>query len=173
MSDYVEDLPEPGSPGDLRAKFEQEQAARAADAEEAAAREAAITRELAFTKAGINVDTPAGQIFFKGYDGEMEVEAIQTAAAAMNLTTAAPAAPPADGPTLEPTEASVLGAGAELGGTAPPPEAPPADPNVEAQAVFDRAHDEGMGRMEAIGLGLNSLANAAQRGDNRVIVPSR
>jgi len=42
-------------------------------------------RELAFVKAGVNPDNPMAKYFMKGYDGELEVEAIRSAAAEANV----------------------------------------------------------------------------------------
>ena len=41
---------------------------------------AAMRRELAFTKAGINPDDPKMRYFVRGYDGEMSAEAVRQAA---------------------------------------------------------------------------------------------
>lgn len=42
-------------------------------------------RELAFVKAGVDLSAPMARYFVKGYDGDLEVEAIQKAAAEANL----------------------------------------------------------------------------------------
>lgn len=41
---------------------------------------AAMRRELAFTKAGINPDDPKMKYFVRGYDGEMNADAVRQAA---------------------------------------------------------------------------------------------
>lgn len=56
--------------------LEQENAELKARADEAAA----AARELAFVKAGIDPDLPVAKYFMKGYDGEISVEAIRSAA---------------------------------------------------------------------------------------------
>jgi hypothetical protein len=167
MSDFDPNDPEPGSPADLREQLKQEREAKAAAVADATAD---LQRELAFTKAGIDTDTDAGKIFARGYDGELTSEAIKAAAAGFNLAPA-PVEPPADPEVaLEPNEAAVLAAGAELGGTPPPAEPPTADPYEDATRVFEEHHANGS-RIEAVGFALNSVANAANRGDQRVIVP--
>jgi hypothetical protein len=42
-------------------------------------------RELAFVKAGVNPDNPMSKYFMKGYDGELDVEAIRSAATEANV----------------------------------------------------------------------------------------
>lgn len=56
--------------------LEQENAELKARADEAAA----AARELAFVKAGIDPDLPVAKYFMKGYDGDIEPEAIRQAA---------------------------------------------------------------------------------------------
>jgi hypothetical protein len=48
---------------------------------EQAALAATAQRELTFVKAGINPDDPRAKYFVKGYDGELSVDAIRSAAA--------------------------------------------------------------------------------------------
>jgi hypothetical protein len=50
---------------------------------------------------------------------------------------------------------------------------PPADPYVAAQEVFDRAMADGRQWKQAAGAAFNSLANAAHRGDRRVMINPR
>ena len=42
-------------------------------------------RELAFVKAGVNPDNPMAKYFMKGYDGDLEIEAIRSAAMEANV----------------------------------------------------------------------------------------
>ncbi len=42
-------------------------------------------KENAFLKAGIDLDSPLGKMFAKGYDGELTVDALKTAASAVGL----------------------------------------------------------------------------------------
>ena len=57
-------------------QLESENAALKAKAEQAALAE----RELAFVKAGIDPNSPMAKYFMKGYDGDLNPEAIKTAA---------------------------------------------------------------------------------------------
>lgn len=83
MSDNP-DLQDDGQDGDThvtipRANIRQlETAAR--EGKEAAARLAALEREMAFRDAGINPSDPKLKYFMKGYEGETSVDAIKAAA---------------------------------------------------------------------------------------------
>lgn len=68
------------------------EAGKAAVAEAAQAR-----RELAFLKAGVDLDTPQGKLLAKAYDGEPTVEAVKAAAVEFGVLTAdTPAVPAAE-----------------------------------------------------------------------------
>lgn len=64
---------------------------------EAAKQAAALARENAFLKAGVNPEDPKAKYFVKGYDGELTAEAIQTEAKVLGLL-------PEPGPTAEQQE---------------------------------------------------------------------
>ena len=71
-SDDTEDATDEGSPRGLR---------RAANkGKKLESENQQLKRELAFFKAGIDTDDPKMKYFAKGYDGEMEAEAIKAAA---------------------------------------------------------------------------------------------
>lgn len=53
---------------------------KAAEAKQAKAEAEAAKRELALIKAGVNLDSPQGRLFAKGYDGAADVAAIKAAA---------------------------------------------------------------------------------------------
>jgi hypothetical protein len=78
--------------------FEQVKAAlkrsekREKDLAEQAKAGAAAQRELAFVRAGVDLDNPVGQLFAKAYDGELDKEAIGTAWTGLGVT--APPPPP-------------------------------------------------------------------------------
>ena len=65
---------------------------------EAEERAAGLERELAFARAGIP-DTPIGQLFIRGYDGEVAVDAIKAAFAEL-----APDEPPQQPPEEPPAD---------------------------------------------------------------------
>ena len=45
----------------------------------------ALKREMAFLKAGVDTESKAGQLLFKAYDGELDVESIRTEADELGL----------------------------------------------------------------------------------------
>lgn len=55
------------------------------EADEAKAEAAKAKRDLALIRAGIDIDSPTGKLFVKGYDGEPTVEAIKAAASEYGL----------------------------------------------------------------------------------------
>jgi hypothetical protein len=78
---------QPDQPKDpVRAHLRKLEAENKALREQAAAAELA-KRELTFVKAGINPDDPRAKYFVKGYDGELSVEAIRSAAEEASLLT--------------------------------------------------------------------------------------
>jgi hypothetical protein len=179
MSDTTQN---PGNrpPADLRDQIREANERADAIAAEKDAALAAKDRELAFARAGIDLDSPAGGIFARGYDGDMDVASIKEAAAALNLgpVAAPPADPNADPATtpdtpLAPGEAELLAAQSTLSGSHPDEAPPPADPYAVAAGVVEKAADEGLPQFDALGLGINSLVNSANAGDKRVIVPPR
>ena len=92
MSDYTDndfddtderEAPESTRKNDWRRKLEQdaEEGRQAkADAQRAAAEAAAAKKELAFLRAGIDLDSPQGKLFAKAYDGEASLDAVKAAA---------------------------------------------------------------------------------------------
>jgi hypothetical protein len=165
------DGPEPGSGGDLRDKLEQANANADAIAAEKDGENEALRRELAFARAGVDTTTDEGAFFARGYDGELEVDAIAAMAAKMNLTSAPAEQEQKDGPDLEPSEAALLTTSQTLGGTPPPADPVAADPFKEAARIHQQAVEDGESNPEAIGYAFNSLVNAAAHGDQRVIIP--
>ena len=60
--------------------------ARAKAGDEAVAKLAELQRELSFRDAGVDPNTKQGQYFMRGYNGEMDPEAIRAEAAELGLT---------------------------------------------------------------------------------------
>jgi len=56
------------------------------------------TRKLAFVEAGVDISSPAAKYFIKGYDGDLNVDAIKAAATEIGLVGAPP--PPVTDPQL-------------------------------------------------------------------------
>lgn len=164
MSDQMQDQETVDIPG-LRA---------AADRGKAAQQEAdALRRELAFTKAGVNTDTPIGKLFVKSYDGNLEVDDVKAAWAEV-----APA-PVADGNTPEPVvttptteqtneteQRRLLTSGGA--GDSPIP-TPPEDPVARGYDAFHERMQGGDRRETASAEVFGSLFKGASEGDERVL----
>jgi len=167
---------------------------RAKVGDDAIARAEKAERELAFARAGIDLSSADEkvQFFVQGYQGELDAAAIKAKAEAFGVTgqttvtittttdaetTATEAANVAAGLTpegdtpLEPGEANLTRERQALTQTAPPDQLPPPEPYAEAQKVHDEVLKEGGQEKHALGAAFNSLVNAANRGDQRVIIP--
>lgn len=162
-----------------------EMEAKAKAHDDAEARAVAAERQLAFAKAGIDLSTDdeKAQFFMQGYQGELDPAAIKAKAEAFGVLSSTPApAPTAETPAepapvvdtpLEPGEANLTSERRALASSAPPDTPAPADPFAEAQRVHDKVIEDGGQEKHAIGSALNVLANAAARGDQRVILGQR
>jgi hypothetical protein len=73
-----EQQPEPSQNRDR--KWIRDLEKRAKDAERVRAEADEARRELAFLKAGIDLDSPQGKLFAKAYDGEFTVDAVRASA---------------------------------------------------------------------------------------------
>lgn len=91
---------------------------KAREADRLQTENAAVTRELAFAKAKLDLDDPKMGYFVKGYEGEMTSEAIRQAAEDAGFLQTAP--PPPQVSAQEMAQHQQLGA-ASAGGTVPPP----------------------------------------------------
>lgn len=78
----VEDQPHTKNP--VRARMRELEAENKRK-DELLAQASQAQRELAFLKAGVNPEDPMAKYFIKGYDGDLEVDAIRTAAQEANL----------------------------------------------------------------------------------------
>jgi hypothetical protein len=78
----VEDQPQPKNP--VRARMRELEAENKRK-DELLAQASQAQRELAFLKAGVNPENPMAKYFIKGYEGDLEVEAIRKAAEEANL----------------------------------------------------------------------------------------
>ena len=93
MSDY-DDNDDLETPAEPKRNWRRDLEEQAAQAKAAAAEAEAAKRELAFLKAGIDLDSPQGKLLAKGYDGPATAEAIKAAAIEYGLIqTEAPAVP--------------------------------------------------------------------------------
>lgn len=138
-----------------------------------------LKREMVFLKAGVDTDSDAGRIFMRGYDGELEVDAVKSSASAFNLvkgsepSTSSSSTPPASSkpnPELQPGEEDLTRERADLGNQAPADQGQSPDPREEAVEIGQAVIKEGGKSEVGIGTAFNRLVKAAHDGDRRVIV---
>jgi hypothetical protein len=134
----------------------------------ARAEAAALQRENAFLRAGVDLDSPLGKMFGKAYDGELTREAIQEAAKEVGaIRTAETAASPPPEPQHDTTQSQDR-MDLASGSTVPDPNL--ANPYQEAERAWDAARADGATREAAAAAPLAVLLEAAHRGDSRVIL---
>lgn len=146
---------------------------KAGKADEATAALAQLARENAMLKSGINLETPLGQFFVESYTGDpSDVEGLKAKAAELGV--------PIEGEAPAATEAQVVEPVYEPTGTtqrmalsdgAPPDTGEDKHPKQLAREQFDRSVAQGHSRDDAAADALNVIAQAAMRGDRRVIIP--
>jgi hypothetical protein len=84
MQEFEDEIQTEGTRDPVRAQLRKvEQQLKAAEAKAKELENAA--RELAFVKAGVDVNAPIAKYFVKGYDGELSADAIRVAAQEANL----------------------------------------------------------------------------------------
>lgn len=152
----------------VREAWKREQKARKA-AETTAAETPNLARENAMLRAGVDLDTPLGQLFADGYKGELDKDAIKAAFGNLGVS-------PTSGETNEPDPNADQPSAEELarqqreqalsnGGT-PPGGEPDEDPYIAAMAAY---HDAGGNQTNAARVaGLQKIFDAAAAGDARV-----
>jgi hypothetical protein len=101
-------------------------------------------KELTFVKAGIDVTDPKFKYFVKGYDGELNPEAIRAAAAEAQLIT--PQANPADTDKAAWQQTNRIAAGAETASEGPSwiKRIRDASSSEEISAIFAEAQAQGV-----------------------------
>jgi hypothetical protein len=147
MSDFADEFYEeddqPNESNPVRARMKQlEKETR--DLRKQVAEAQAAQKELAFVKAGLDLNSPMAKYFVKGYDGELSPEAIRLAAEEAQLITPQPTVTDSDKAGWQ--ESNRIAAGSE---TAPPPPSWAkriADANSESElmAVFAEAQAQGI-----------------------------
>lgn len=135
-------------------------------------------RENAFLRAGVDLESPVGKMFAKGFDGDIaDIDGLKASAKEVGAIKEAPAAPPANAPTAEELAATALDQQQQrtrdaLSGGAPSGDEPPAtaDPYDDALGNFHAEMAKGVPRDRA-GLGaIDRLLDAAGKGDKRVFL---
>lgn len=145
----------------------------AADRGNKATKEAdALRKELAFTKAGIDTDTPLGKMFARSYDGDLDVAKVKESwaeiAPAPQGEVPVQKAPEADRVQLEETATRRNLTAGGAGDT--PTEQPDPDPVERGYTEFHERMAKGERRETAAGAVIGSLIEAANRGDERALV---
>jgi hypothetical protein len=145
---------------------------KAERADEATAALAAAKRENGVLKAGINLESPLGKFFVESYNGDpADVEGLKAKAAELGI--------PLISKGVETPEAAVVEETYEPTGTAertalqdgsPADTGENRDPRQLSKDLFDRRVAEGATQEDAAVESLNVIAQAAMRGDPRVIV---
>lgn len=176
---------EPQGLPEVRAALDRE-TKRRKEAEKQATEGAAARRELAFLRAGVDIESPVGKLFVKAYDGELEAEAIKTQYQALVPEPAQGGEePPPSGepageppPTGMPTDdaARLAAARAQLQSNASPPGSEPQ--THVGQAMMDAAFEAQQGQRarpsggfgpKARDAGLDALFNRAMQGDSEAV----
>jgi len=174
MSDITQNQPEPEEgPADipqLREAYKRERA-RARELAAQQPQNDELRRENAMLRAGVDLTHPVGELFSRGYQGELDVEAVKDA-----WDKVAPAAPtpPAttEPPEGEPTAEEIVRqqASREMAGGAHPPGGEPSpDPKEEAYKTFWDLRKAGKDRERAGAFALDKWMEAAAAGDERVL----
>lgn len=154
------------SPKELREYADRVKAENEALKQERAELEAA-KRELAFHKAGVDLDSPAGKLLYKAYDGELDSEKIQSEWAPLAPAKAAAVDDePDDGPT-EQEQAHAAAARSLRSDGVPPGEEPTENP-IDVSS-FQKAREKGTRVTEAQRQYVQRVFNAAVDGDPRAI----
>ncbi len=167
MSDTNNNL-DPDDPGTLRARFEESQGV--------------LLRENAFLRAGVDLDSPLGRVFARGYDGELTPEAIRTGFAEIAPTPAVIAATdPIPAPVATPVvavvaptadETAALAAASALAQGVAPVDTPTQHPSRAAVEGYYADLKLGVTNKDAEARAFDTVFGAAAQGDQRVIIPN-
>lgn len=167
--------PDDNTPAGLRAALDRSRT-RAQELETQLASTAALQREVAMLKAGIDLESPTGKLFVRAYDGPLDdIEKVKEAWAEVSPAVppiqgepAGEAPPSNDGATPEELEQQRRRA-AVRGDAVPPGAEPSPDPWDQAYAVFHEEQRKGRRRADAGAAALTGVIQAALAGDERVL----
>lgn len=125
---------------------------------------AGLERKVAFLEAGVDISSKAGAYFVKGYEGELDAEAIRAEAEELGLVRGgAPAADTKPDPEVNESEAESTGARRDMSaGGEPGTDKGPA-PQKRAMDVGERVVKEGGTAEEAIAAAFGELAFAGYK----------
>ena len=167
MSDVEPQIAEPEDQGEEAIKGLRDAAKRGKEASE---RAAALERENALLRSGIDVSSKLGAFFAEHYDGELEVEAIRAAAGELGLQPDGTSPPPVTG--TDPDVAAQGRAQRDLSsGTATEPGATvDRDPREAGMDAFNAELAKGRPRQDAAAAYFGTVLSAAAGGDDRVLI---
>lgn len=161
----MSDQSTPETPSELREAYERAKN-EAAEANAQLAVQGATAKENIFLRAGVDIDTPLGKLFFNGYDGELDVDKVKAYAAEIGAT----------GPKLEDAETIPVDERQQqkvrdglAGEPAPVVTEPETDPWKDGYAAFNDRIARGDTRDRAATEVFDRIIDAATKGDERVI----
>lgn len=161
---------------------------RAREATAANERAAAAERKAAFALAGIDITSDKGAFFARGYEGDLDPAKIREAAAQFNVVEPPKSegensenggegddqnTPSTPDPKLEEGEDRLHEEQNRLAGNSPGDQPQQGDPYKDAEKVATDVLQRGGQEKEALGAFINSVVNAAHRGDKRVVLAQR
>ena len=127
-----------------------------------------MKRQMAFVKAGVDIDTKLGQMLLKTYDGELDTEAIKAEATEVGAIKTAVATPEPEGPVVDGNETRERQDLASNAGS--PSTLDEANPMDVAMKNFETSRGNGLTREDAAGSAYFEILKAAQAGDKRVLL---
>jgi hypothetical protein len=156
---------------------------KATRAEGAEARLQAASRRVAILASGLDTESPIGELFVRGYDGEYTPEALREEAAKYGVPLKGQATP-APGEDVEGVEGEDEGPPDFTGPTgtaqrraladnAPADTGEDKDPRQVSLDAFNQALAQDLPHEDAAAASLHVLVEAANRGDKRVVYDSK
>ena len=160
----TEDIDESDGPRGLRRAAEAGQRAKAENLE--------LRRENALLRAGVDLDSPLGALFAKGYDGDPSDDAIREAWAEVHgAVPPTPEVPMTPDPHITADERASTAQRQALANGSPADLPPgPADPRDEADRIREAVVASGGRAEDGVAAALDHILGAATRGDHRVLI---
>lgn len=124
----------------------------------------AMKREMAFLKAGVDLEKKAGQLLMKAYDGDLEPELIRAEAEELGAITGAAPTPVAEAQEIDTSTAERQA----LVQDSVAPEATTESPYDRGHREFQDMINEGRPKEDAAARFVHTVLEAAGQGDERV-----
>ena len=124
----------------------------------------AMKREMAFLKAGVDLENKAGQLLMKAYDGDLEPELIRAEAEELGAITGAAPTPVAEAQEIDTSTAERQA----LVQDSVAPEATTESPYDRGHREFQDMINEGRPKEDAAARFVHTVLEAAGQGDERV-----